>query len=327
MAPGPPLFSVVVPSRGEESKLLALLESLGAQTLERGRYELILVLDGLTPIASVSAAAQASGARIVALESRRGPGAARNQGAARARGEYLAFTEDDCRPAADWLGRAAAWLAEEPALDVLEGFTRLPDGKPARRQFGQAPLYLPTNLFVRRAVFEKVGGYCEAFYDPASGVYFREDSDLGFTLEESGARVAIAQDVVVTHPFEHPRFLDPIRWARRYQMDPLLQSRHPKLFRERIEVHRVGPFTVRRPFVWASAGYLLALALSVIAGALRLPQVQVASLVVAAALLVTIWTKWRIHPLRLAAAAIVPFFLLASLIWGTQAVRRERRAA
>ena len=55
----------------------------------------------------------------------------------------------------------------------------------------------------------------------------------------------------VTHPVEHERFLDPLRWAARYEMDALLAARHPRAFRERIEVHRLGPLRVRRPIVRA----------------------------------------------------------------------------
>jgi GT2 family glycosyltransferase len=47
-----------------------------------------------------------------------GPAAARNLGARRARGEFLAFTDDDCEPARDWLRAFASRFAEEPARVV-----------------------------------------------------------------------------------------------------------------------------------------------------------------------------------------------------------------
>src|SRR5205807_1739071 len=46
------------------------------------------------------------GVQLVA-QARAGPGAARNAGVARAGGELIAFTDDDCRPRPDWLRRLA----------------------------------------------------------------------------------------------------------------------------------------------------------------------------------------------------------------------------
>ncbi|HET9952317.1 MAG TPA: glycosyltransferase family A protein, partial [Candidatus Eisenbacteria bacterium] len=239
------LLSVVVPTLGDEGKLRALLASLAAQSLPRDRWELILAFDGTDPPAALAAELATAGAIVERLPERRGPGASRNAGARRASGEYLAFTEDDCLPEPAWLASAASRLQGERAIDALEGATLLPDGRPARRREGTNPTWLPTNLFVRRTLYERVGGYCERFFDAARGIYFREDSDFGFTLREAGARARFDPSLRVLHPHEHPGWLDPIRWARRYEMDPLLASRHPRAFREEIEVFRLGPIRLR----------------------------------------------------------------------------------
>lgn len=256
------------------------------------------------------------GARAVSLPERRGPGAARNAGARESRGEWIVFTEDDCTPAPEWLDAAAARIARQPGLEALEGETVLPSGRPARRREGNLPNYLPTNLFVRRPAFDRVKGYAEEFYDRRSGIYFREDSDFGFRLEEAGVGVAVAPDARVVHPREHARFLDPLRWARRYEMDPLLESRHPERFRARIEVARLGPFRLRRPVLHAAFGYLVALAAA--AGALLLGERGLAAslLLVAAALLLPLAAKWGFHPARWPLIPLVPFVLAASYLRG-----------
>jgi len=319
---GPLLFSVVVPSLGREDALSGLLEALAQQSLSPERYEIILVLDGAALSASLAARFEARGVRIERLGRRSGPGAARNRGAAVARGEYLAFTEDDCLPDREWLSRAAARLAAEPGLDVLEGRTLKPGGRPVHAPGAGGPLHLPTNLFVRRALFEKVGGFHEAFFDPRGGIYFREDSDLGFTLEEAGARVGVEESAVVTHPEEHARALDPLRWAMRYEMDPLLARRHPRLFRQRIEAHRIGPLRIRRPVVRASFACVIA---TLAAGAAALagsPRAAWMLFAVALAALLPVWAKWRFEAARLPVVALVPFVLVAAWVRGWLRARR-----
>ena len=319
-----PWLSVVVPSLGDQAKLVPLLDALTRQSLPRERFEVLVVLDGAGASSALAARARALDVELIRLERRAGPGAARNRGALEARGEFLAFTEDDVAPAPDWLERAAARLEAEPSIDVLEGATIEPGGRPIRRPAGDHPLYLPTNLFVRRALFERLGGYCEDFFDSGSGAYFREDSDLGFRLEEARARIARETSAIVTHPREHPRFLDPLRWARRYEMDPLLESRHPRLFRERIEAHRWGPFLVRRPMVRASLACVTAAVLAALAGAAGSARTAAALLGVGGAALVFIWAKWRFDPLRLPLLPLVPVVLIVALLRGGRRLGRVR---
>ncbi len=316
------VFSVIVPSRGEKARLLPCLEALLRQTLARERFEVILVLDGASPTEEAAAWIERLGARVDRLEARRGPGAARNRGGALAAAEFLAFTEDDVTPAPDWLEIAASRLQREPGLDVLEGSTRKPDGKPVR-QPSEHPTYLPTNLFVRRVLFLRLGGYCEDFFDPVMGIYFREDSDFGFALEESGARIEREPGAVVTHPEEHPRYLDPLRWAMRYQMDPLLQARHPDRFRERIEVRRIGPLQMRRPVVRACGAYVLALLAAAVAALAGFEGLAGGFLALAALAFLPIWAKWRFDLLRLPVYVLVPFVVSLSLLRG----RARPRAA
>ena len=316
MSDGAPYVSVIVPTRGDPVKILPLLDALARQTLPRDRFEILVSFDGAEPGPEVAGQLAAVGARAIHAAERRGPGAARNRAARESTGEYLAFTEDDCLPADDWLERAEARLVREPAIDVLEGTTVRPDGRPTRRPDPDRLHYLPTNLFIRRALFEKVGGYCEEFYIPKRGVYFREDSDLGFTLEENGAVTAQEPSARVMHPFEHLSYFDPLRWARRYELDPLLQARHPDLFRERIEIHRLGPFTLRRLFVRACFAYVIALGAALLALLCGDQGLAAAFVIVVVVAFLPIWAKWGFHPLRLPLLLIVPLGLTVAYARG-----------
>jgi hypothetical protein len=196
-----------------------------------------------------------------------------------------------------------------------------------RRVAGAGLQYLPTNLFVRRDAFARAGGYREDYFDPETGVYFREDSDLGFTLEAQGARGGLEPRCRVVHPDEHPRFLDPLRWARRYEMDALLARRHPERFRERIESHRLGPFRIRRPVVRASLGFVAALAAAAVAAGAGAWGAAAGLLVLALAALVPVWAKWGLDPRRLPLVPLVPFALLAALLRGRRRARDASRGA
>jgi hypothetical protein len=250
------------------------------------------------------------------LGERRGPGAARNRGAGEARGTYLAFTEDDCIPQADWLEAAAARIKSDPKLEVLVGSTVYPDGRPKPRPDADRPHYLPTNLFVCRELFQRVGGYCEDYFDAVRGTYFREDSDFGFTLEEARAAIAIEPAARVIHPHEILGYLDPLRWAGRYEMDALLRARHPRRFRERIEIHRLGPFAVRRLFVRACFAYALALVAATVAALLGEQGLAAMLMAIAALAFAFVWAKWRFDLPRLPVIALVPFVLIGSYLRG-----------
>jgi glycosyltransferase involved in cell wall biosynthesis len=306
---------VIVPTRGDAERLRTLLPALDGQTYPRERHEVLLSFDGAAPDAALTSDIARRGWHAVVEPRRAGPGAARNRGARDARGAYLAFTEDDCVPEPSWLEEAARRMASDPSIDVLVGDTLLPDGSQARRP-ADRPHYLPTNLFVRRLLFEQIGGYHEGFFDASSGIYFREDSDLGFSLEAAGAVIGLEPSARVVHPREHPRALDPIRWARRYEMDALLQKRHPERFRGRIEIHRIGPFTIRRLFVRMCFAVVIASVAAATAWACGAPGVAAFLGVLAFAAFLPLWGKWGCSLRHLPAVLAVPWVLVASMVRG-----------
>ncbi|MBI3568265.1 MAG: glycosyltransferase family 2 protein [Gemmatimonadetes bacterium] len=191
------LISVVVPTRDRPDLLRRCLDRLapGAQTLDAARYEVVVSDDGAPGSAATALAATHPWARTVEGP-RRGPAANRNAGAKAARGEWLAFTDDDTVPSPAWLASFVAALA--PGADVYEGRTTCEGG------FGSPLWHAPVNetggklwscnFLVRAATFERVGGFDERFRHP-----HMEDQDLRIRLASLGP-IRFVRDAVVDHP-------------------------------------------------------------------------------------------------------------------------------
>ena len=94
-----PSVSIIVCSYNGAATLHACLESLGK--IEYPKFEVILVDDGSTDN-TAQIAAEFANVRYI-HQPNRGLSAARNTGAAAARGEVLAYTDADCMADVDWL--------------------------------------------------------------------------------------------------------------------------------------------------------------------------------------------------------------------------------
>jgi len=207
MTPGPqaPFFTLVVPVLDGGC---AFARSLAA--IARSGYrdlELVVVDDGSTD--GSAERAKGAGAAVLSTSGRRGPAAARNLGAALARGRYLFFLDADCELHADALGRAAALLRSDPALDAVFGsyddeppapgavsrYRNLLHHRVHQRGRHDAATFWAGCGAIRRSSFEAVGGFDAARY-PRPSI---EDIELGARLRAAGGRIRLAPDILVTH--------------------------------------------------------------------------------------------------------------------------------
>ncbi len=104
-----PFISVIIPTRDRPEQLVSCLQSLERQVYPPDRFEVIVVDDGGN--IQLESLIDRFNYRIdmkLFKQKPAGPGKARNTGARSAKGQFLAFTDDDCIPATDWLENLAA---------------------------------------------------------------------------------------------------------------------------------------------------------------------------------------------------------------------------
>jgi len=203
-----PACSVVVPTYERPAALRGCLESLAALDYPRERYEVVVVDDGgHAPLEAVVAPARERLRVELVAQPRGGPAAARNTGVARAGGELIAFTDDDCRPRADWLrrladrfraapeeatgGRTVNALGHNPfsraaQLVIDVGYRQNNEGPESRRWF------TTNNLAVPAAGFRAVGGFDPSFRTA-------EDRDFCSRWTAHGLRMGYEPRAVVEH--------------------------------------------------------------------------------------------------------------------------------
>lgn len=230
--------SVVIPTYKRPHLLDRCLAALLAQDFPGKRFEVIVVDDAgdaATWRVVGRRRRQAAGRlrlRYFQVQGRHGPAAARNRGWRAAAGAVIAFTDDDCIPAPDWLRQGVAALGAERA--AVWGRIVVPLPKcPTDYERDTARLasagFVTANCFCRREVLAATGGLDESFTAP-----WREDSDLYFSLLERSYQVAQAPRAIVVHPVRPAGWGESLRRQRKVLFDALLYKKHPALYRAAI---------------------------------------------------------------------------------------------
>jgi len=209
-----PFFSIVIPTHNRPKQLANCLKSLSHLDYPRDRFEVIVVDDGSRIIPEGVLADFRGQLNITLLtQDRTGPAGARNTGVNIAKGDFLAFIDDDCEPASEWLrnlsglfllvsdraigGRTINGLpnnlysvTSQKIIDMAYAYYN-PDPN-------HASFFASNNLAVAAELFHEIGGFNAIFTTS-------EDRDLCDRWHHHGFKMTYAPEVVLYH-FNDLRF-------------------------------------------------------------------------------------------------------------------------
>jgi hypothetical protein len=200
----PPMVSVLVCSRNGGQRLLDCLASLAS--LAYPRYEVVVVDDGSTDGSAGRVLEAYPHVRLVSIAPS-GLSVARNTAAEAARGEFLAFIDDDCLAERQWLDRMVHGMLRD-AWDAAGGPNLAPPARsPLRRTLDSLPgtafhvmlddrraEHVPgCNLVVRRAALAAVGGFDPRYHTAG------DDVDFCWRLLDAGLCIGFVPDAALWH--------------------------------------------------------------------------------------------------------------------------------
>jgi GT2 family glycosyltransferase len=197
-----PLVSVIIPHYNDFDQLKHCLTRLRRQTLSSERFE-VIVADNNSK-GGVREVRRIASDIVVVPAAIQGAGPARNAGVAVARGSVLAFLDSDCFADENWLLEGISALGR---FDYVGGQVITQIGSPSEITLAEAveavfafnfKKYIEQhgfsgsgNLFVPKAIFERVGGF-------RAGV--SEDIDWCRRANALGFRLGYAERAIVFHP-------------------------------------------------------------------------------------------------------------------------------
>lgn len=203
-------FSIIIPTYNRPQALARCLDSLSQLNYPQNGFEVIVVDDGSRESLEPLLTAYKDRVLLQLIRQKNaGPASARNAGSINAKGTFLAFTDDDCMPAQNWLTELERVLLSAPEC-MVGG--RVVNGLPANiyarashlvldivyahyNEEGANPRFFASNnMAVPTHVFSSSGGFDVSY--PHAGGEDREFCDRWLAL---GHGMTYAPGAIVHH--------------------------------------------------------------------------------------------------------------------------------
>jgi len=209
-----PAITVVVPTRNRAERIRENVSSVLANAYPDFRVLVVDQSDDDRTERTVREMASSDGRLRYVRQSGTGAARARNLGAWEASDPLVAFVDDDCIVARDWLQSIAESFAKHPEVSMVYGQVKVPpdveigenhlpnltfeDARICRPDQPFVLFGMSANLAVRRHFFEGLGGFDEML---GVGAPMRagEDFDLQYRAHLAGGTIGIFPEVCVDH--------------------------------------------------------------------------------------------------------------------------------
>lgn len=204
-----PFFSIIIPTYNRQQQLTRCLESLTQLDYPRQDFEVIIVDDGSHVAFDIPVSFQNQINITLLRQSNSGPATARNTGAAKARGKYIAFTDDDCTPAPNWLKTLTNQFIQTPDC-MIGGYTinAIPENPYStasqllndylynfyNTNDQQPKFFTSNNIALPASIFQQLGGFDTSF--PLAAGEDREFCDRWLNY---GYKIIYAPEAIVCH--------------------------------------------------------------------------------------------------------------------------------
>jgi glycosyltransferase involved in cell wall biosynthesis len=225
-------ISVIIPTYNRNAELLTTLYYLNNQKLPKELYEVIIVEDRLDGCFEKILKNHTHRCAIKYLKKiHDGPGSARNFGIKHAKGDIIAFTDDDCIIPPDWLKNIYDSFLDRPDIAGIEGKTIsfIKEMHPLSHQVvNLQPLRVfPTcNMAYKKQALEEIGGFYYKFKHPHN-----EDVDLAWNILKRG-EILSDDSVIIIHPVYHKNIFKKLLWTFYYKYEFMLFNRNKEIYRK-----------------------------------------------------------------------------------------------
>ena len=253
-----PLVSVIVPTYNRAGTVVKAIDSILCQS--HPRLEVVIVDDGSSDNTSqVLRTAQQKDVRVVHYSNTRGKGCAgaRNTGVSAARGEYIAFLDDDDEYLPDKIMKQLEVFAHNPRADVVvsgvpaDWCENQSDTDWVSKEFHPNQVFASCYLMCKRAVLEDVTFRCN----------YMEWRDFAFQVYEKGFVVLLSSERLVqrSNPggslskHKEAMFLSALTNAKRYYQCSRGRQEHA-VFRGYLAncYKSIGNFSLKKGMIWSA---------------------------------------------------------------------------
>jgi GT2 family glycosyltransferase len=208
------MISIIIPTYNGENRILYTLDAILKQETKK-KYEILVINDGskdnTESVVKKFADLHSENTIRIINQNNAGPAAARNNGAFKAEGDLLLFTDDDCIPEKDWIEKMITPFDNDKELIGAKGAYKSSQ-KQLTAKFVQIEYEHKYEKLKKYDTIDTIDTYSAAFrkdvfiemggYDVSFPVACAEDFEFSYRLSAKGYKMIFIRDAFVYHT--HP---------------------------------------------------------------------------------------------------------------------------